>query len=88
MFRERQDRDEFEQTVKLPVPGPIGMQNFEEWNISLPDSEPDPGRFGRQLVKHFPQRWQRTQLRPIFSTDVGRVTMILAKGRTRFESVG
>jgi len=84
-FRVRQAGDEFEQTVKVPASGPLGMQNLEEWNVQLPDSEPDLRRFDGHVLKHFPGRGKRLRLRRVFTTDVERTTMILARGKTHFE---
>lgn len=75
---------QFEQTIKLPAPGPAGMQNFEEWNVDVDGREPDLSRFDQSVLQRLGRRRKRTRLQPVFTTEVKRTSVELALGKTRF----
>ncbi|TGD72687.1 CYTH and CHAD domain-containing protein [Mangrovimicrobium sediminis] len=84
-LRVRQCGADFEQTVKLPAPGPLGMQNYEEWNVVADGPQPDLARFQHSLLKRLGHAGRAPSLSPVFTTDVERTTLVLAQGKTRFE---
>lgn len=85
VMRVRQSGERFEQTVKLPAPGPIGMQNFEEWTIPLPAGQPDLHRLEQSVVRRLRPGGRRLNLRPMFTSEIQRTTLVLKRGATRFE---
>ncbi len=74
----------FEQTVKLPAPGPAGMQNYEEWNTSCQGTEPELSSFDESVLERLGMQDKRRHLRAIFTTDVERTSVELSRGKTHF----
>lgn len=84
-LRVRRSEDSFEQTIKVPAAGPVGMLTCEEWNVHLESDEPDLSKFDNVLLARFNPRRRKLKLRPVFTTDVKRTTIQLKRGKTRFE---
>ena len=84
-LRVRRSGDVFEQTIKVPMAGPVGMMTFEEWDVPLESAEPDLEKFDRVVLTHFNPRGRKIELQPIFTTDVHRTAIQLKRGKTRFE---
>jgi len=84
-LRVRQCGDRFEQTIKLPAPGPVGMQNYEEWNVPVAGPEPELQRFDQSLLRRLGRHGRPPELSKVFTTDVERTTLVLTRGRARFE---
>lgn len=84
-LRVRQAGDQFEQTIKLPSPGPVGMQNFEEWTVPLDNSQPDLSRIEPGVIEQVNPRHRTLKLLPLFTTEIERTTLLLRRDNTRFE---
>jgi len=84
-LRVRRSIEGFEQTIKVPTAGPVGMLTFEEWDIPLENDEPDLTKFEKAVIAHFNPRRRKLKLQPIFTTEVNRTTIQLKRGTTRFE---
>ena len=84
-LRVRRLEDGFEQTIKVPTAGPVGMLTFEEWDVPLENNEPDLTKFDKAVLARFNPRRRKLNLQPIFTTEVNRTTIQLKRGRTRFE---
>ena len=84
-LRVRRSGDVFEQTIKVPMAGPVGMLTFEEWDVPLESGEPDLAKFDKAVLAHFNPRRRKLKLQPVFTTDVNRTTIQLKRGKTRFE---
>ncbi len=67
-----------EQTLKVPIQGPAGLQNFREWTVSTNESVPDLGRY-------FSRRRYQKNLRPVFTTDFERRAVRIRSRGTEFE---
>ncbi len=84
-LRVRQRGRKFEQTIKVPANGPMGMQTFEEYTVSLKEACPDLNGFDADALAKLGGRKSRLKLSPQFTTDVKRTTAILTSRRTKFE---
>ena len=84
-LRVRRSEGRFEQTIKVPTAGPVGMLTCEEWNVHLDSDEPDLAKFDRAVLVHFNPRRRKLKLQPVFTTDVNRTAIQLKHGKTRFE---
>ncbi len=84
-LRVRSKGDRFEQTIKVPADGPIGMQNFEEFTVPLPDATPRLELFDDAIIRRISNRRKRLNLLPQFTTDVTRTTAVLTHRKARFE---
>jgi inorganic triphosphatase YgiF len=84
-LRVRRSGDVFEQTIKVPMAGPVGMLTFEEWDVPLESGEPDLAKFDKVVLAHFNPRRRKLKLQPVFTTDVNRTTIQLKRGETSFE---
>lgn len=84
-LRVREKAGKFEQTIKIPAPGPLGLQNFEEVTLKLDGPEPDVLAFDRELLKRLAPRPGNLRIQPIFTTDVERTTAEIKRNKTRFE---
>ncbi len=85
VLRVRQSGSHFEQTVKLPAPGPIGMRNCEEWTAPLAAAQPDLRQLDKAVVRRLGRDSRRLNLRPVFTSEIQRTALILKRGKTRFE---
>ncbi len=64
-----------EQTLKVPVEGPAGLQNFAEWTVAIDGETPDLDLIGDPEVRdRFTARGYGKRLRPVFTTEVERRT--------------
>ena len=84
-LRVRRSGGVFEQTIKVPMAGPVGMLTFEEWDVPLERGEPDLAKFDKAVLAHFNPRRRKLKLQPVFTTDVNRTTIQLKRGETSFE---
>ena len=84
-LRVRRSGDVFEQTIKVPMAGPVGMLTFEEWDVPLESGEPDLAKFDKSVLARFNPRRRKLKLQPVFTTDVKRTTIQLKRGETSFE---
>lgn len=84
-LRVRRSKDSYEQTIKVPTAGPVGMLTCEEWNVALDSGEPVLAKFDKAVLARFNARRRKLNLKPVFTTDVNRTTIQLKRGRTRFE---
>lgn len=84
-LRIRESGEHREQTLKLPAPGPIGMQNNEEWTVPVSGRTPDLGLFDRAVARRLGRRGRRANLAPVFTSDFQRTAVALRRGKTRFE---
>ena len=83
VFRVRQKGAHFEQTLKIPVAGPVGMQNCEEWTTPLPGPDPELSRLDRRILSRLQHSRHPLQLAPVFSTEIERITVPV-----KFKSAG
>lgn len=84
-LRVRKKAGRFEQTIKLPANGPLGMQNHEEYNVALPSETPDLSQFDAALISRFSLRQNRIRLLPQFTSDIRRTTAVFRSRKTSFE---
>ena len=84
-LRIRESGEHREQTLKLPAPGPIGMQNNEEWTVPVSGRTPDLGLFDKAVSRRLGRRGRRANLAPVFTSDFQRTAVALRRGKTRFE---
>jgi triphosphatase len=85
-LRVRADGPQYWQTLKAPVPGPAGLQNFMEWTWPLDAPAPvlshlvETGLGATAGVMHL-----LSGLRPVFTTEFKRTTALLETRRARIE---
>ncbi|MCP4768418.1 MAG: CYTH and CHAD domain-containing protein [Gammaproteobacteria bacterium] len=84
-LRVRHSEDGFEQTIKVPAPGPVGMLTFEEWDIPLESGDADLAKFDKAVLAHFNPNRRKLNLQPVFTTDVNRTTILIERDKSRFE---
>ena len=84
-LRVRRSVDNYEQTIKVPTTGPVGMLTCEEWNVHLENGEPDLSKFDKAVLARFNPRRRKLNLQPVFTTNVKRTTIQLKRGKTSFE---
>ncbi len=82
-LRVRDDGEQRTQTIKVPIAGPPGLQNQQEWTVPLsqPHPEVNPERDGGVL----PDAAFDTSLQPVFTTDIRRTTVPLQTPRAEVE---
>ncbi|MFV8818797.1 CHAD domain-containing protein [Haliea sp. E17] len=78
------DSGSCEQTIKLPAPGPAGMQNYEEWNTPVDGPEPELRRFDSAALRRLGEGKFKARLEAVFTTDVERTSIHLVRGNTHF----
>ena len=74
-----------EQTVKWPCPGPVGMQNCEEWTVALGSAQPNLQLLDAQAAGRLRRGGADLKLRPVFTSEIRRTTLVLGRGASRFE---
>lgn len=84
-LRLREFDGKFEQTIKIPVEGSVGMLNFEEWTVPLERSRPDLALFDAAVTARFNPRNRALKLLPVFTTDIERTTILLEYSGSQFE---
>jgi inorganic triphosphatase YgiF len=84
-LRVREVDGNFEQTIKIPLEGSIGMLNSEEWTVPISTRRPDLSLFDASVVASFNPRKRKINLLPMFTTDIDRTVMLLEYKRSRFE---
>jgi inorganic triphosphatase YgiF len=84
-LRVREVDGKFEQTVKVPVEGSVGMLNFEEWTTPLATRQPDLTLFDASVTAIFNPRKRNINLLPMFTTDIDRSIVELEYKRSRIE---
>ena len=84
-LRVRRLENGYEQTIKVPTAGPVGMLTFEEWDVPLESDELDLTKFDKAVIAHFNPRRRKLTLQPIFTTEINRTTIQIQRGKTRFE---
>ena len=76
-LRVREVGGKFEQTIKIPIEGSVGMLNFEEWTVPLASDQPDLARFDPAVIARFNPRKRKINLLPVFTTDIDRTVIKL-----------
>jgi triphosphatase len=84
-LRVREVDGKFEQTIKIPIEGSIGMLNSEEWNAPISTRLPDLSLFDASVTARFNPRKRKINLLPMFTTDIDRTCMVLEYNKSRFE---
>jgi len=84
-LRVREVDGKFEQTIKIPIEGSIGMLNFEEWTVPISTRQPDLLLFDASVTAIFNPRKRKINLLPMFTTDIDRTIVELEYKRTRIE---
>jgi len=84
-LRVREVDGKFEQTIKVPIEGSIGMMNFEEWTVPILSARPDLSLFDVSVTKTFNPRKRKINLSPMFTTDIDRTIVELEYKRSRIE---
>jgi len=84
-LRVREVAGNFEQTIKIPLEGSVGMLNSEEWTVPISSRLPDLSLFDAAVTGSFNPRRRKINLVPMFTTDIERTVIVLEYKRTRFE---
>ena len=86
-LRIRDDGKKRLQTVKLRSDGPIGLQNFTEFNSTIALNGPSLEQITDLQLCDFISKKRLTNDRftPVFTTDVTRTTLQLKRGKSRFK---
>jgi triphosphatase len=84
-LRVREIDGNFEQTIKIPLAGGIGMLSSEEWSVPISSRLPDLSLFDASVIASFNPRKRKIKLRSMFTTDIDRTVMVLEYKRSRFE---
>jgi len=84
-LRVREVAGKFEQTIKVPIEGSIGMMNFEEWTVPILTGRPDLSLFDASVRVIFNPRKRKINLLPMFTTDIDRTVIDLEYKRSRIE---
>ncbi len=84
-LRVRQVDGRYEQTIKIPIEGSVGMLNFEEWTIPLPCELPNLSLFDPAVTARFNPRRREVNLMPVFTTDIDRTVIELGFRDSRIE---
>ncbi len=84
-LRVRQVDGRYEQTIKIPIEGSVGMLNFEEWTVPLAGERPDLSLFDPAVIARFNPRRRRINLLPVFTTDIDRTVIELGFRDSRIE---
>ena len=87
VLRIRDDGKGFEQTIKMPSDGPVGLRNFAEFNADVSDMEPDLSVYQGGALTEPLERWRYrdANLRPVFTTRIERDAYVLKLGKTKIE---
>ncbi|MDA0789462.1 MAG: CYTH and CHAD domain-containing protein [Proteobacteria bacterium] len=87
VLRVRADGDRREQTIKIPGPGPLGMQVSTEVTVPLPGEVPDVALFEPAFgAQGIPSRLRRKlHLLPQFVTEIERAALDIEYQGARFE---
>ena len=84
-LRVREVNGSFEQTVKVPIEGSVGMLNFEEWTVPLTGKRPDLALFDPAVIALFNPRNRGINLQPMFTTDIDRRIINVEYRRSKIE---
>ena len=74
-----------EQTLKIAADGPLGMQNNDEWSVPVNQMVPDLSLFPGQLRQRLSSSRRPLNLQPVFTADINRTSLMLKRGKSRFE---
>lgn len=84
-LRVRQVGGKFEQTIKVPVEGSVGMLSSEEWSVAIPGKRPDLALFDPSVIALFNPRKRKINLLPMFTTNIDRRIINIEYRRSRIE---
>ena len=84
-LRIREVGGSFEQTVKAPATGAVGMLNSEEWTVPVASNRPDLGSLDPSVIARFNPRKRDLKLQPLFTTLIDREVILLERNKTLFE---
>lgn len=85
-LRVRRAANQIEQTVKIPVPGPLALQTYREWNGIVPDTKPQIKAIDDSEIRAVIEHGGRDKrLIPVFRTDAERRTVPIRRGNSNIE---